>query len=695
MSLSGRYFISLALLIVAVTAWFGERIVVRQRVAELAGNRLTRLNADLTALDSVVDARNKNGDYFRFLGARPGKDSDAAWLNSNTDLVESAVLLDRNYATIARSGRDLGADERALVRQRLARSVLAERALIRRYILTDFDGKGIAYLVLLVRPDLKNASSTLFAASFDFSVIASFSRDTFNESEKKLVSALLVRQNEKVHEFTIRGRRLASVRRVFMTENVALFQVAPLPAIYEYFSTYLFLLVVLGSLVSIWRGLAEQRFTRRELSERTLHGLKSALGAREQAMAEMSRLADPEGGIREKLVAAVDKEAEIEDRLNAVRAETVPAKEQPPIVIDIMPERRQFRFMNPARVVSATAGAVNLSDRERKLRQRAFSTELKGLMEALAQPPEKAGADTVTDNTDLMSEIERFERANRYPPIDQYLYYLNELYFDQVTHAELAEALRVAGDAVQSQSFALLLYDAAGAFYKTSFVHSAPKSLEQSFYLLVRDSILPNDVADYGYVPVTSQLKKSPYLKKRFPTDFAEQLKGLHIFNINESFLRARVVFFDNARGGEISDLSVLASVRAYLRQLAPAIHMYIADNAPDTQAGDPRNLAVWSVKELRESIRLLEDSETWISQYVFESALALDMQLSLMGDISRLLEPGEKIIMFSPTRIAVAHHPGVGKLIEERLALVGKKFIIKESEFGKASRNLYTFAEF
>lgn len=693
MNLSTRYVVSLALLVVAAIAWFGERIVVRQRVAELAENRLTRLNVDLAALDAEVDTRNKNGDYFRFLGARPGKDTDASWLNSNADLVESAVLLDRNFATIAKSGRDLGADERSLVRQRLLRSILAEKALLRRYILTDFDGQGLAYLVLLVKPDLKNATSTLFAASFDFSVIASFSRDTFNEYEKKLVSVLLSRQNEKVNEFTIRGRSLASIRRVLITENLTFFQVAPLPAIYEYFSTYLFLLILFGSLVSIWRGYSAQRFTRRELSERTLHGLKSALGAREQAMVTMSQLATRDGAVREKLVAAVDKEAEIEERLAAARTETIPVQEPQPIIIDILPERRQFRFMNPARIVSAAGAAVSLSEGERKLRQRAFSTELKGLMEALAQPADAQSAQR--SPSDLVTEIERFEAANRFPPIDQYLYYLNELYFDEVTHAELAEAMRVAGDAVQSQSFALLLYDAAGAYYKTSFVHSAPRSLEQTFYLLARDSVLPNDVPEYGYVPLTSQLKRNPYLKKRFPSDFAEQLKGLHIFNLNESFLRARIVFFDNSRGGEISDLAVLASVRAYLRQLAPAIHMYVEDHAPDAQSGDARNLAFWSVKELRESIRLLEGGETWISQYVFESGLALDTQLSLMSDISRMLEPGEKIIMLSPTRIAVVHRPGAGKLIEERLTLVGKKFIIKESEFGKSSRNLYTFAEF
>ncbi len=692
MSLFGRYIVSLALIAVAGVAWFGERFVLTQRVVALADMRFDRFQGELAAVDSVVAANNLNGEYFRFLGARPGKDLDASFLNPRANLVESALLLDRNFATLARSGRELSETERAVVRVKMHKSLLTETALMRKYILTDFDGKGLAYLILLIRPDIKNSHATLFATSFDQTTTVAFSRDTFNQDEKKLVSVLLERQHERVREFTIRGQRLAAVRRHLMPENLVFFEVTKLPAIYAYFSTYLLLLVIAGSLVSLWRGYSAQRYTRRELSERTLHGLKSALGAREQHIGLLTNLTESDGNVREKLVASVDKEAEIEERLNVARAAQPEPKESPAIIIDVMPERRQFRFMNPARVVATGAHADHLNEGERRLRERAFSNELKGLMEALAHPAAPARTD---DDSDLIRKIEEFEAAHRYPQIDQYLYYLNELYFDDVTSAELAEALRVAGDAVQSQSFALLLYDAAGAYFKTAFVHAAPDSLRSSFFLLVRDSVLPNDVADYGYIVANAQLKKDPYFRKRLPAEFAESLKGFHVFSISESYLRARIVFFDTARGGEISDVGVLASVRAYLRQLAPAVHMYIADHATEAVTGDARNLAVWTVKELRESIRLLEDSSTWISQYVFESGLMREEQLLLLSDISRLLEVGEKVVLFSPTRIGVAHRQGAAKLIEERVARVGKKFIVKESEFGKASRNLYTFAEF
>lgn len=693
MSLLGRYLVSLALIAVAGIAWFGERFVVRQRVAALAELRLDRFQADLNAVDAAVARSNANGDYFRFLGARPGKDNDAALLNPRSDLVESAVLLDRNFMTVARSGRDLTADERGISKRYQQKNLITDTALIRKYILTDFDGKGLAHLVLVVRPDLKNYHASLFALPYDLSTTAAFSRDNFNKDEKKLVSVLLAAQSDRLREFTIRGQRLASVRRALMPENLILYEVNPLPPVYAYFSTYLLILVILGSLLYLWRGFAAQRYTRRELSERTLHGFKSALGAREQQIGVLARLTESDNSIKEKLVASVDKEAEIEERLSQARAEKPAAAEPAPLVIDIMPERRQFRFMNPARVVAAAPQADRLNEGERKLREKAFSTELRGLMDELAKPatPAPVGG----GEGDLIREIEAFETAHQYPPIDQYLYYLNELYFDDVTPAELAEALRVAGDAVQSQSFALLLYDAAGAYFKTAFVHAAPESLRQTFFLLVRDTAIPNDFADYGYVTATAQLKKNPYFRKRLPPEFGEALKGVHVFSISESYLQARIVFFDTARGGEIADAGVLSSIRAYLRQLAPAVHMYIADQASMAATGDARNLAVWSVKELRESIRRLEDGATWISQYVFESGLKLDEQLSLMSDIGRTLESGEKVVMLSPTRIAVVHRQGAAKLIEERVGRVGKKFIVKESEFGKTSRNLYTFAEF
>jgi hypothetical protein len=42
-----------------------------------------------------------------------------------------------------------------------------------------------------------------------------------------------------------------------------------------------------------------------------------------------------------------------------------------------------------------------------------------------------------------------------------------------------------------------------------------------------------------------------------------------------------------------------------------------------------------------------------------------------------------------------VAHDTASSEAIEALVAAQGKKFIIKESEFGKTSRNLYTFIEF
>jgi hypothetical protein len=59
------------------------------------------------------------------------------------------------------------------------------------------------------------------------------------------------------------------------------------------------------------------------------------------------------------------------------------------------------------------------------------------------------------------------------------------------------------------------------------------------------------------------------------------------------------------------------------------------------------------------------------------------------------VLADGEKVLVLSPSRIAVAHGAGSGRAIEALVGAQGKKFIIKESEFGKSSRNLYTFIEF
>ena len=217
--------------------------------------------------------------------------------------------------------------------------------------------------------------------------------------------------------------------------------------------------------------------------------------------------------------------------------------------------------------------------------------------------------------------------------------------------------------------------------------------LQKLFYLLPKDSVIPNDVNDYGYVEITAMLRKNPYFRKRFPAGFSDKLKGIHIFTLAESYIKARVVFFDDSRGGAVADTDVITTVKSYLRQIAPAIQMFFQEGEEETT--NPRDLADWAVRELKESVAIADGGFPVISQYVFESSLPLDQLLSVMRDISDKLIEGEKILLLSPSHLVVVHNEAAGKTIEEIIGKQGLKFIIKESEFGKATRNLYTFIEF
>ena len=142
-----------------------------------------------------------------------------------------------------------------------------------------------------------------------------------------------------------------------------------------------------------------------------------------------------------------------------------------------------------------------------------------------------------------------------------------------------------------------------------------------------------------------------------------------------------------------MSDEATIRTVKSYLRQIAPAIHMFFIESAESK--GNPKDLADWAVHELKECLSLSEGEPPYISQYVFESALQLDAQLSMIREISHQLRDGEKVLMLSPARVVVVHAQNSGRVIEDIIARQGRKYIVKESEFGKASRNLYTFIEF
>jgi hypothetical protein len=295
----------------------------------------------------------------------------------------------------------------------------------------------------------------------------------------------------------------------------------------------------------------------------------------------------------------------------------------------------------------------------------------------------------------LLESIRRFEERYHFPDIDQYLYYLNELYFDEVTGEELAQAMRLAADVVQSHEFAIMLYDASVAAFRCGFVHGVPAELMRTLYLLPKDSIIPNDFADYGYIETTAKLRKNPFFAKRFPTGFVDNLRGIHIFPLSESFLRVRILFFDSARGGPLSDPETISHVHSYLRQIAPAIHMFFSE-ATDSDSGNAQDLVEWAVRELRECLVLAApENPLLISHYVFENSLKAEIMEKLVRDITRVLADGEKLVVLSPSHLLVAHGAASSKAIEALVGAQEKKFIIKEREFGKASRNPYTFIEF
>lgn len=689
-----RYFVSLAAILLATLAFLAENYLVKSRSAGLAERRFDALEETIAMIDRQVGEKNDRGEYFRYLGARPGKDPDLAELNPAPRTVATAVLLDRDFRSLARSGRDLTDEERSLVRS-FRRSAVSAQGVLRNYVLTDFATRGIAYLTLVLAPGSPDNSTALYAATLDFQTVTALDRETFGREDNLLLGALLSRQAGAREVFRLHGTSYLSVRRYLMQDNMVLFQLTALPPLYAFFSLYLLIAVILLSAVWLLRGFQESRFTRRELSERILHSYGRAIDAHASALGELSRLAQQDGLIEEKLVVGDARQTDIEARIRAEREAQQQREYRPnPIVIDIMPEERQFRFMNPARMVSPSGGSVKLGAHEQKLRERAFSDELRSLManmgdRAVDPPPVQPAT-----HGQLAESISSFEARYHFPEIDQYLYYLNELYFDEVTGDELAQAMRVAGDAVQSHEFAILLYDAAAAAFRCGFVQGVPAELARTLYLLPKDSVIPNDFADYGYVETTANLRKNLFFAKRFPPGFSENLKGIHVFPLSESFLRARILFFDTARGGALNDSEMVTTVRSYLRQVAPALHMFFSETA-DT-AVNPHDLAEWAVRELREAIVLsAPEHPLLVSQYVFENSLAVDQQLTLVREITRVLADGEKVLVLSPSRIAVAHGAGSGRAIEALVGAQGKKFIIKESEFGKSSRNLYTFIEF
>lgn len=695
-----KYFIAIAALVFAGGVLLIERSVFIARLTDLAEERLNGLKNTFTRLDEIVAERNRNGEYFAYLGARAAIGTDAEELNPLPEFIESVLVIDNRDAVRVRSGRMLLPAEKVSLKTADLRTLVGESAILRRYALSDFQGKKTGSLVFIIRPEFSQAGSMLVAASPDFQQITAFSRDGFADTEQKYFPVILPTLMGDKNTFSFRGRAYVSARQIWVGENIVFFHVAPLPHFWQFFGLYFLLAAMVAALVYLINAHAVMHRSRRETSERILADYNKALNENKIALGHLSSLGANSMPI-EKLVEITPHDTDVEDRLAALRAEAESARvnKQKPIVIDIEPSDRQFRFMNPSLPITPQVKIDTLlSEDDKRLRTRAFSNELKGLMEALAAttgemplPP----ADSGSLNDPLLREIEAFEATYAYPKIDQYLFYLNELYFDEVTERELTQAIHVAGETVQSREFAVLLYDSHHAVYRTGILGGIENDITTTLYLLPIDSVIPTDFGSYGYLEIKAALKQNPYFKKRFRSTFTETLKGMHIFNLAETYLRAKVIFFDRHRGGGLTDTESVQAIHSYLRQIAPGLHMFFQGAAVNTSS--PRDLAEWAVKELKECVSLAGNRQLLISQFVFESALPLDSLLTLTRSATHKLADGEKILLLSPSHLVIAHSAENREAIESIVSAesAGRKFIVKEGEFGKTTRNLYTFIEF
>ncbi|MBV6492495.1 MAG: hypothetical protein LDLANPLL_00489 [Turneriella sp.] len=699
-------FAALAILFAAL-AFFAERYAFISRVSSLLEVRFKNLQDDLERLDKETSeslTQKKVVHYFEKLPStkiarRETKGVQEVFSNPNTDLVESAILTDVRFSTLTRTGRDLTLDERMRLQRNEEDFILSEEGLLRRYTVKNSMGKPIGYIVFALRPDTKRSASALFMASFDFRVITPFSRDAFNGEEKKLIESTLKTLPKKQETFSLRSKEYIVLRQTWFRLNAILFQVSEAAPLYTYWSIYFSFLLFILVLVSFVRVIRAQAATNRELSERTLLNHGQALAAQSSALDILSNL---EKESLEKEINANFASATVADPMDAIDekirrglANNPPPREKniETIVIDVGKEKRAFKFMNPALTESARPSQrTHLTVKESRIREKALSDELKTLMASVTSPVEGAEASQVVPH-DLLKALTDFEEKHRYPTIDQYLYYLNELYFDDVTQEELAEALRVAGETVQSSAFAVMLYEPANAVYKTGFSQGVPKNFKDYFYLLPKDTVLEFSNEEYAYVEFSQKLQKSSFFTKRFPAGFVQKYKGMHLFSLTENFLKARLVFFDESRGGGIESVEIVRNVKDYLKQIAPAIKMYFIE--VDAKKANAYRLEENAVRELKEALAAADFVSPLISQYVFERALSLPEIETLVDEIAIRLSVREKVILMSPSHLIVLQEEASTNTVEEVIRSRNVEFLIKESKFGVKSRNLFTFIEF
>ncbi|HRP68210.1 MAG TPA: hypothetical protein PLY93_01610 [Turneriella sp.] len=689
----------------ALGAYIAERFVLVNRATALSEVRFDSLRSDIERIDQEINERNRQGEFFRYLGVRPHgnkfdqREKEVRELNPNHDLIESALVLTNHFKTLVRSGRDLSLQERTLLSTQLTDTLLADTGLLRRYNITDFTGKRLGYAVFIIRPDLKKSTTALFVTSYDFETVAAFSHDAFNAEEKKLVEGVLSRLTSNREAFSIRGREYVALKQVWLDANVYLFQVSPLPPIYTYWSIYFTLILFIVVFADILRVYRAKVMTRREVSGRILDNHRRALAMHKQTFETLAKLNDEnvEKEINANFLSAQpsDPILAVEEKIRLGRAHFV-AKEPPlqtEITIETNTEKRQFRFMNPALTEKASAPKIlQLNEREEKIRGKAFSDELKTLMTEVASPITKEAVKSVT-TADYLLRIEQFENAHRYPSVDQYLYYLNELYFDDVTADELFEAMRVASDGVQASAFAIMIYEPLNAVYRVGLSHDVPQNLKDYFYLLLKDSVFSIASDEYTYIEFSAALRKNPFFTKRFPKGLTEKFKGIHVFSLNESFLKARLVFFDDTRGGALDDFELISNTKSYLKQIAPAIKMFFIEAYENK--GDVFRLDNGAVRELKESLALIDCDAPLIFQYVFERALSVQESTLLIQKIAAQLSNYCKAILLSPSHFIVLQTPAVSSTVEEVIRECGVEFLVKESTFGHKTHNLFAFIEF
>ncbi|MDH5716362.1 MAG: hypothetical protein OEZ22_01850 [Spirochaetia bacterium] len=324
---------------------------------------------------------------------------------------------------------------------------------------------------------------------------------------------------------------------------------------------------------------------------------------------------------------------------------------------------------------------IELKTEEEQIREKAFTPELKTLIEEIKKP-----AAPLLNEDLLLKKLDNLEKTISQTKDTSIIALLKEVYTGGVNFGNFTKIMAFLRQKLHADGILFTLFNSNINCYEVKIAENLPSTIKNTFFTTERDPFMPQSAdKEPVFISIDKKLKENLFFAKRFPKEINEKLKKILILPLFKYDIKGYFIsfYFSDAPAKEI----MLGQLNKYITELAPVFKYYFIKD----KYLDSINQAKEIVKELK-TISALGQKSITVLDIFSENAIDENLFNRLKTSLSLLIKANERIIYNTPFHVIIlldtSSHEKVLNKVNELISSITPKI----QKFPEDKTNFYNF---